>query len=259
MDDVLRIGKYEFHSRLMVGTGKYENFSVMKEAIEASGAQLVTVAVRRVNLDNPGEETLLDHLDTSRITILPNTAGCATVEEAVRVAHLASAAGLSDLLKLEVIDDPETLLPDVVGTIEATKILVRDGFTVMPYTSDDPVVAKKLIEAGAAAVMPYASPIGSGQGFIDFSFIKLIVNRFSGTVPIVVDAGLGVPSDAAQAMEIGVDAVLVNTAIARAKDPVAMARGMRLAVEAGRLGYMAGRIPRLDYAVPSSPTEGVIR
>ncbi|MEW5944778.1 MAG: thiazole synthase [bacterium] len=259
MDDSLRIGSYAFHSRLMVGTGKYENFNVMKDAIAASGAQVVTVAVRRVNLDNPDEESLLDHLDGDKVTILPNTAGCASVDEAVRVAHVAKAAGLSDLVKLEVINDSETLLPDVVATIEATKILVNDGFTVMPYTSGDPVIAGKLIDAGAASVMPFASPIGSGQGFIDFSFIRLMVKRFGGVVPIVVDAGLGVPSDAAQAMELGADAVLVNTAIARAKDPVAMARGFKLGVEAGRLGFLAGRIPRVDYARPSSPGEGVIK
>lgn len=258
-NDVVKFGKYETRSRLMVGTGKYETFQIMKEAIEASGTEIVTVAVRRVNIDNPGEESLLDHLDKDKITILPNTAGCATVDEAVRTAHLARAAGLSDLVKLEVINDPETLLPDVIGTIEATKVLAKEGFTVLPYTSADPIIAKKLIDAGASAVMPLASPIGSGQGFIDFSFIKILVNRFGGVVPIVVDAGLGTPSDAAQAMEIGADAVLINTAIARAKDPVAMAKGMKLGVEAGRLGYLSGRIPKVDYASPSSPTGGVVK
>lgn len=258
-DDIVKFGEYTTKSRLMVGTGKYETFQVMKEAIEASGAEIVTVAVRRVNIDNPNEESLLDHIDREKITILPNTAGCATVDEAVRTARLARAAGLSALVKLEVISDPETLLPDVIGTVEATKILVKDGFTVLPYTTADPLIAKRLVDAGASAVMPLASPIGSGQGFIDFSFIKILIKRFSGVVPIVVDAGLGAPSDAAQAMEIGADAVLINTAIARARNPVAMARAMKLGVEAGRLGYLAGRIPKVDHATPSSPAEGVVK
>jgi thiazole synthase len=258
-DKELKVGKYVFKSRLFVGTGKYASFPIMKEALNASGTQLVTFAVRRVNIDNPNEESLLDYIDRGRYTLLPNTAGCATVEEAVRVARLARGAGINDLVKLEVIDDPETLLPDVVATVEATKILATEGFTVMVYTTGDPIVAKRLIDAGAAAVMPLASPIGSGQGFIDFNFIKLIVKRFSGVVPIVVDAGLGVPSDAAQAMELGADAVLINTAIAKSGDPVAMARAMRLGVEAGRLAYLAGRIPKADLASPSSPTKGVIK
>lgn len=259
MGDILKIGKHEFNSRLMLGTGKYDTFQQMKEALDASGCEIVTVAVRRVNLDNPNEESLLDYIDRKRYTLLPNTAGCATVDEAVRVAHMARAAGMTELLKLEVINDPETLLPDVVGTIEATKILAAEGFTVMPYTMPDPIVAKKLIEAGAAAVMPLASPIGSGQGFVDFSFIKLIVNRFSGVVPIVVDAGLGTPSDAAMAMELGADAVLMNTAIAKAKDPILMAKAMKLGVEAGRMGFHAGRMQKIQYAAPSSPTDGVVK
>jgi len=259
MEEKLKIGEHSFKSRLMVGTGKYETFQLMKEALDASGCEIVTVAVRRVNLDNPDEESLLDYIDKEKYTLLPNTAGCATVDEAVRVAHMARAAGMTDLLKLEVIDDPETLLPDVIGTIEATKELVKEGFTVMPYTSADPIIAKKLIDAGAAAVMPLASPIGSGQGFIDFSFIRLIVNRFSGVVPVVVDAGLGVPSDAAQAMELGADAVLINTAIAKAKDPIAMAKAMKMGVEAGRIAFTAGRISKAEYASPSSPAEGVVK
>ncbi len=258
MSDTLKIGQYEFTSRLMLGTGKYETFPLMKEALDASGCEIVTVAVRRVNLDNPNEESLLDYID-SRYTLLPNTAGCATVDEAVRVAHMARAAGMTKLLKLEVINDPQTLLPDVVGTIEATKILVAEGFTVMPYTMPDPIVAQKLIDAGAAAVMPLASPIGSGRGFLDFSFIKIIIERFSGIVPIVVDAGLGVPSDAALAMELGADAVLLNTAVAKAKDPVRMARAMSLGVAAGREGYFAGRMPKTEFANASSPTTGVVK
>ena len=258
-DKELKVGKFTFKSRLFAGTGKYSSFPVMKDALEASGAQLVTFAVRRVNIDNPNEESLLDFIDRGRYTLLPNTAGCATVEEAVRVAHLARGAGINDLVKLEVIDDPETLLPDVVATVEATKILAAEGFSVMVYTTGDPIVAKRLIEAGAAAVMPLASPIGSGQGFIDFTFIKMIIKRFGGVVPIVVDAGLGVPSDAAQAMELGADAVLINTAIAKSNDPVSMAKAMRFGVEAGRLAYLAGRIPKTDLASPSSPTKGVIK
>ncbi|MFA6448839.1 MAG: thiazole synthase [bacterium] len=258
-DKELKVGKHTFKSRLFVGTGKYSSFPIMKDALDASGAQLVTFAVRRVNIDNPNEESLLDYIDRDRYTLLPNTAGCATAEEAVRVARLARGAGINDLVKLEVIDDPETLLPDVVGTIEATKILASEGFTVMVYTTGDPIVAKRLVDAGAAAVMPLASPIGSGQGIIDFNFIKLIVKRFSGVVPIVVDAGLGVPSDAAQAMELGADAVLINTAIAKAADPIAMARAMKLGVEAGRLAYLSGRMAKIEIASPSSPTKGVIK
>jgi thiazole synthase len=257
-DEKLKIGPHEFSSRFMIGTGKYDTFPLMKEALEASGSEIVTVAVRRVNLDNPKEESLLDYIPKN-MTLLPNTAGCATVDEAVRVAHMARAAGMTKLLKLEVINDPETLLPDMVGTIEATKILVEEGFVVMPYMMQDPVSASRLVDAGAAAVMPLASPIGSGQGFIDFSFIKLIVKRFKGVVPIVVDAGLGAPSDAALAMEIGADAVLINTAVAKAKDPVLMARAMKAGVEAGRMAYLAGRIPRVEYATPSSPTQGVVK
>lgn len=259
MGDILKIGKHEFKSRLMLGTGKYETFQQMKEALDASGCEIVTVAVRRVNLDNPDEESLLDYIDRKKYTLLPNTAGCATVDEAVRVAHMARAAGMTELLKLEVINDPQTLLPDVVGTIEATKILAAEGFTVMPYTMPDPIVAQKLVDAGAAAVMPLASPIGSGQGFVDFSFIKLIINRFSGVVPVVVDAGLGVPSDAAQALELGADAVLMNTAIAKASNPVLMAEAMKLGVEAGRKAFHAGRMQRIQYASPSSPTDGVVK
>ncbi len=257
-DAKLKIGELEFSSRLMVGTGKYETFPLMREALIASGSEIVTVAVRRINIDDPNKESLLDYIPES-MTLLPNTAGCATVDEAVRVAHMARAAGMTKMLKLEVINDPETLLPDVVGTIEATKILAAEGFTVMPYTIADPISASKLVDAGAAAVMPLASPIGSGRGFVDFSFIKLMIKRFKGVVPLVVDAGLGVPSDAAQAMELGADAVLLNTAIAKAASPVKMALAMKLGVEAGRLAYLAGRMPVIEYAQASSPTEGVVK
>ena len=257
-DEKLKFGPHEFSSRFLIGTGKYATLDLMKEALVASGSEVVTLAVRRVNLDNPDEPMFLDYIPEG-MTLLPNTAGCATVDEAVRVAHIAKAAGMTKMLKLEVINDPETLLPDPIGTIEATKILVDEGFTVLPYTNQDPITAGRLIDAGAAAVMPLASPIGSGQGFIDFSFIKLIIKRFKGVVPIVVDAGLGVPSDAAQAMELGADAVLINTAVAHAKDPVAMAVAMKMGVEAGRLAYLAGRMDKVEFARPSSPTEGVIK
>lgn len=257
-DEKLIIGPLEFTSRFMIGTGKYATFPLMKEALIASGSEIVTVAVRRINLDNPNEESLLDYIPAN-MTLLPNTAGCATVDEAVRVAHIARAAGMTKLLKLEVINDPDTLLPDVVGTIEATKILAGEGFTVMPYTMPDPVVAGKLVDAGAATVMPLASPIGSGQGFIDFSYIKLIIKRFKGVVPIVVDAGLGAPSDAALAMELGADAVLINSAVAYAKDPVAMAHAMKMGVEAGRIAYLAGRMERVEFARASSPEAGVVK
>ncbi len=255
--DELRIGAHTFTSRLFTGTGKYADFDVMREALSASGSQLVTVALRRVNLSDTGEPSLLDFIDTDAMTILPNTAGCKTVDEAVRVAEMARALGMTDLIKLEVIDDPETLLPDPQGTVEATRILAKKGFTVMPYTNQDPITARKLEDAGAACVMPLASPIGSGQGMISWKWIELII-ALAG-VPVVVDAGLGVPSDAALAMEMGAGAVLVNTAIAKAADPVKMAEGFKLAVQAGRLGFQAGRIPVQSYASPSSPVAGVVR
>jgi thiazole synthase len=228
----------------------------MVAAVKASGTEMVTVAIRRINLDDKSQKNIIDYLDLSSIQLLPNTAGCYTMDDALRVARLSRAAGFGTFIKLEVIGDEKTLLPDVPATIEATKILVKEGFTVLPYTNDDPIAAKRLVEAGAATVMPLASPIGSGQGFIDFSGIKLILEDVD--IPVVVDAGLGVPSDAAQAMELGADAVLVNTGIARAGDPVRMAEGFRLAVTAGRLGYLAGRIPKLPYASASSPTAGVV-
>ncbi|MFQ5827921.1 MAG: thiazole synthase [Candidatus Methylomirabilia bacterium] len=244
----------EFQSRLIVGTGKYPSYEIMREAIEASGAELVTVAVRRVNLPGQGE-SLLDYLDLSTITLLPNTAGCYTADDAIRTAYLAREAGLGELVKLEVIGDSRTLFPDVQGLIEATKVLAREGFTVLPYTNDDPVVAKKLEDSGAAAVMPLGAPIGSGLGIRNPYNIKILLETV--TVPVVVDAGVGTASDAAIAMELGSEGVLMNTAIAGAKDPVAMARAMKLAVEAGRLAFKAGRIPKKLYATASSPLDGV--
>ena len=253
-DTALVLGGKEFQSRLIVGTGKYPSFEVMKEAIAASGAQLVTVAVRRVNLPGTGE-SLLDYIDTARYTLLPNTAGCYNTDEAVRTAYLAREAGLGELVKLEVIGDARTLFPDVLGLLEATKILVREGFTVLPYTNDDPVVAQKLQDAGAAAVMPLGAPIGSGLGLRNPYNIKIILENV--TVPVIVDAGVGTASDAAIAMELGCDGVLMNTAIAGAREPVAMATAMRMAVEAGRLAFKAGRIPKKLYATASSPIEGL--
>ena len=248
----LHIGLMTFQSRLIVGTGKYATAQLMREAIDASGADLVTVAVRRLNLDRPDGESLLDQLDRSRVTLLPNTAGCYTADEAMRVARLGREAGLSELVKLEVIGDPKTLLPDTLALLEATKALVREGFVVMPSTNDDPVMAKKLQDAGAACVMPLAAPIGSGQGILNPLTIRFMLEAVS--IPVIVDAGVGTASDAAVAMELGADGVLMNTAIAGAQNPVKMARAMRLAVEAGRLAYEAGRIPKKPYASASSPT-----
>ena len=258
-DGRLKIGKSEFKSRLLVGTGKYTGFDVMEKAIEASGAEIVTVAIRRLDLSEEGakKESLLDHIDRNKYTILPNTAGCYTADEAMRVARIARAMGLSDMIKLEVIGDERTLFPDTEALLAATKVLVKEGFIVMPYTNDDPVMAKKLEDAGAACVMPLASPIGSGMGILNPVNIRFIQEAVR--VPVIVDAGVGTASDAAVAMEIGVDGVLMNTGIAGAKDPVGMARAMRLAVEAGRLAFLSGRIAKKQYASPSSPTEGVIK
>jgi thiazole synthase len=257
MDDPLVIAGKSFRSRLMVGTGKYPDAETMRHAIEASGAEIVTVALRRIDLDAP-KRSILDDLDWSLYQILPNTAGCRTAEEAIRVARLARAMGLSDWIKVEVVPDPKYLLPDPIGTFEACKVLVKEGFVVLPYINDDPVLAKQLEEIGCATVMPLAAPIGTGQGFdVNLEQIRIIVEQAK--VPVVVDAGLGAPSDAALAMEIGCDAVLVNTAIAKAQDPVLMAEAFRLGVEAGRKAFLAGRIPKLPYASASSPTEGVVR
>jgi len=257
MSSNLKIGKYEFKSRLFVGTGKYQTFQLMKDALEASGADCVTVAVRRVNLTDKSKESLLDYVDPKRYKILPNTAGCYTVDEAVRTARLAREVGLSDMIKLEVIGDEKTLYPDLSGLIEATKILVKEGFTVLPYTSDDLVTALRLQDAGAACVMPLGAPIGSGLGLTNPMNIQIIVSRMK--VPVIVDAGVGTASDVAVAMESGTDGVLLNTGIAQAKDPVNMAKAMKLACEAGRAAYLAGRIPRKYFmAEASSPKEGKI-
>lgn len=257
MDKTLKIGKYEFKSRLFVGTGKYPTFPLMKEALEASGTDCVTVSVRRVNLTDKTKESLLDYVDPKRYKILPNTAGCYTVDEAVRTARLAREVGLSDMIKLEVIGDEKTLYPDLSGLIEATKILVKDGFTVLPYTSDDLVTALRLQDAGAACVMPLGAPIGSGLGLTNPMNIQIIISRLK--VPVIVDAGVGTASDVAVAMELGADGVLLNTGIALANNPVNMAKAMKLACESGRLSHLAGRIPRKYFmAEPSSPKEGKI-
>ncbi|MEQ1844556.1 MAG: thiazole synthase [Nitrospira sp.] len=255
-DDRLIIAGREFKSRLWVGTGKYKDFAETKKAIEVSGADVVTVAVRRVNITDRSKENLLDYLDPKKYTILPNTAGCYTVEDAVRYSRLARAAGVSDLVKLEVLGDERTLFPDTAGLIEAAKILVKEGFIVLPYTNDDPIVAQKLVDVGCPAVMPLAAPIGSGLGIRNPYNLKIIMEMIK--VPIIVDAGVGTASDAAFAMELGADAVLMNTAIAGARDPIAMAEAMNYAVQAGRLAYKAGRIPRKLYATASSPIEGML-
>lgn len=254
-DDPLVLGGKEFHSRLIIGTGKYATMELMQQCHEASGADMVTLAIRRMALPD-SEKTLLDYIDRDRFTILPNTAGCYDAESAILTAKLAREAGLSDFIKLEVIGDQKTLYPDTEELLQATKVLVKEGFIVMPYTTDDVVVAKKLEDAGAAAVMPLGAPIGSGLGVCNPYTIRLIMEAVS--VPVIVDAGVGIASDAALAMEMGVEAVLMNTAIAGAEDALAMAHAMRLAVEAGRLAYKAGRIPRKLYATASSPLEGII-
>jgi len=255
-DDRFILGGRSFSSRLLVGTGKYLSFPLMKEALEKSGAEIVTVAVRRVNLDR-SSESLLDYVDTKRFTLLPNTAGCYTAEDAVRTALMGREAGLSDWVKLEVIGDPKTLFPDTEALLSATRTLVKEGFTVLPYTNDDPIMARKLEDAGAAAVMPLGAPIGSGMGIQNPSNIRIILESVS--VPVIVDAGVGTASDAAIAMELGCDAVLMNTGIAGAQDPVAMAEAMKLAVQAGRIASKAGRIPRQMYAAASSPLQGISR
>jgi thiazole synthase len=255
-DTAFTIAGRTFKSRLIVGTGKYSSHAVMAQAHEASGADMVTVAVRRVNISDRTRESLLDYIDTSRMFILPNTAGCYSADEAVRTARLGREAGLSHWVKLEVIGDERTLFPDNEALIEATRILVKEGFVVLPYTNDDPIACRKLEEAGAAAVMPLGAPIGSGLGIQNVNNIR-IIREFS-RVPVIVDAGVGTASDAALAMELGADGVLMNTAIAGAREPVAMADAMKHAVIAGRLAHLAGRIPRKMYATASSPVEGLV-
>ena len=256
MSDALVIAGRTFRSRLIVGTGKYPSHAVMADAHRASGTDMVTVAVRRVNISDRSKESLLDHIDTSQIFLLPNTAGCYTADEAIRTARLGREVGLSNWVKLEVIGDEQTLFPDNVALLEATRVLVSEGFIVLPYTNDDPVICRKLEEAGAAAVMPLGAPIGSGLGIQNPTNIRII--KAQSRVPVIVDAGVGTASDAAIAMELGADGVLMNSAIALAQDPVAMAVAMKLSVEAGRMAYLAGRIPRREFAVPSSPVEGLI-
>lgn len=256
VDTEFEIGGRQFRSRLMVGTGKYTSNQQMVEAITASGAEIVTVAVRRVDLDRSKEESVLHHLSPDQFFLLANTAGCYTADEAIRYARLGREAGFNEFVKLEVIGDKETLLPDVAGLLEATRVLVAEGFTVLAYTNDDLITALRLEEAGAAAVMPLASPIGSGLGMLNPYSIRTIKSRLS--VPVIVDAGVGTASDACIVMEQGVDGILMNTALAAAEDPVAMAHAMRLATEAGRAAYLAGRMPRREVAVPSSPELGML-
>jgi thiazole synthase len=254
--DTFAIAGKTFTSRLIVGTGKYSSPSIMVKAHDASGAEMITVAVRRVNISDRTKESLLDYIDTSKYFLLPNTAGCYTADEAVRTARLGREAGLSNWVKLEVIGDEKTLFPDNEALIEATRILVREDFIVLPYTNDDPVACRKLEDAGAAAVMPLGAPIGSGLGIQNPNNVRII--REFAHVPVIVDAGVGTASDAALAMELGADAVLMNTAIAGAQDPVAMAEAMNYAVRAGRLAFLSGRIPRKMYANASSPIEGLV-
>jgi thiazole synthase len=256
MNGPLRVGDHEFGSRLIVGTGKYPSLEIMQRAHEASGTEMVTVAIRRINLDDPTGKTMLDYLDRTRYTILPNTAGCTTAKDAVLTAQLARELLETDLIKLEVIGDAQTLYPDTAETIVAARELVRDGFTVLPYIVDDPTACKRLEDVGCAAVMPLGAPIGSGLGICNRYSISIIVEH--ARVPVIVDAGVGTASDAAIAMELGVDAVLMNTGIAAAQDPVKMARAMRLAVESGRLAFESGRMAKKLYANASSPMTDLI-
>jgi thiazole synthase len=254
MDKPLLIGKYEFRSRLIVGTGKYPDFPTMVDALEASGSEIVTVAVRRVNITDRSKESLLDFIDPDKYLVLPNTAACYTAEDAVRTARLAREAGMSDMVKLEVIGNEKTLFPDTEELLRAAVTLVKEGFTVLPYTNDDPIMAKKLEEAGCAAVMPLAAPIGSGLGIRNPYNLRILIESVN--IPVIVDAGVGTASDGARAMELGCDGLLMNTGIACAKDPVRMAKAMKLGVESGRQAFLAGRIPRKLYATASSPLGG---
>jgi thiazole synthase len=257
MSDSIRIADREFHSRLFVGTGKYRSFSEMARCHAASGSEVVTVAVRRVNLTDKSKESLLDYIDRDRMFILPNTAACYTADEAIRTARLGREVGLSNWVKLEVIGDPKTLLPDNEGLLEATRVLVKEGFVVLPYTTDDLINARKLIDAGAAAVMPLGAPIGSGLGIQNLTSLRIMREMIT-EVPLIVDAGVGTASDAAVAMELGFDAILMNTAIAEAEDAEKMAIAMKYAVQAGRLAYQAGRMPKRLYASASSPMAGLV-
>lgn len=256
MEDAFKLGEKSYKSRLIVGTGKYKDFRETQRAIEASGAEIVTVAVRRVNITDTSKENLLDYIDPKKYTILPNTAGCYTADEAVRTCRLAREAGVGHMVKLEVIGDERTLFPDIPATLEAARILIKEGFIVLPYINDDPVTAKKLQEMGCAAVMPLAAPIGSGLGIRNPYNIRIILEQAK--VPVIVDAGVGTASDASIAMEMGCDGVLMNTAIASAKDPLLMAEAMKLAVDAGRKAFLAGRIPKKLYATASSPVDGIL-
>ncbi|MFD3447207.1 thiazole synthase [Microbacteriaceae bacterium 4G12] len=252
---MLNIGPFSFQSRLLLGTGKFNDFDVQKKAIEVSDAEILTFAVRRMNIFEASQPNLLEKLDVKNYTLLPNTAGAKTAEEAVRIAKLAKASGLCDMIKVEVIGDQKTLLPDPLETLKACEMLLEEGFIVLPYTSDDVMLAKRLQDLGVHAIMPGASPIGSGLGIVNPLNIRFIIEQ--ATVPVIVDAGIGSPSDAAFAMELGADGVLLNTAVSGAKDPVKMAEAMKLAIQAGRLGYEAGRIARKPYATASSPLEGM--
>ncbi|MED1203573.1 thiazole synthase [Heyndrickxia acidicola] len=254
---MLKIGPYSFHSRLLLGTGKFPNYEIQKKAVDISETQILTFAVRRMNIFEASQPNFLEMLDTTQYTLLPNTAGAATAEEAVRIARLAKASGLCDMIKVEVIGDSKTLLPDPIETVKASEILLEEGFIVLPYISDDVILARRLQEMGVHAIMPGASPIGSGQGIVNPLNIRLIIEQ--ATVPVIVDAGIGTASDATLAMELGADAVLLNTAVSGATDPVKMALAMKLGIEAGRLAYEAGRIPKKRYATASSPLEGMSR
>src|SRR5262249_2295297 len=256
MEDALNLAGTSYRSRLIVGTGKYKDFQETKKVIEVSGAEIVTVAVRRVNITDPNKENLLDYVAPKVYTILPNTAGCYTAEDAVRTCRLARAAGIGNMVKLEVLGDERTLFPDIPATLEAARILIKEGFVVLPYVQDDPISCKKLEEIGCAAVMPLAAPIGSGLGIRNPYNLRIILEQ--SRVPVIVDAGVGTASDAAVALEIGCDAVLMNTAIAGAKDPILMAEAMRLGIEAGRKAFLAGRIAKKLYATASSPLEGML-
>lgn len=252
---MLKVGNHTFQSRLFLGTGKYPSFEVQKEAVAVSEAEVLTFAVRRMNIFEASQPNFLEQLDLTKYTLLPNTAGAKTAEEAVRIAKLAKASGLCDMVKVEIIGCDRSLLPDPVETLRATEMLLAEGFTVLPYTSDDVVLARRLEELGAHAIMPGASPIGSGRGILNELNLKFIIEQSK--VPVIIDAGIGSPADAAFAMELGADGVLLNTAVSGAKDPVKMAKAMKLAIEAGRLGFEAGRIEKKDYAVASSPMEGL--